>query len=128
MNDDYPQDLEPWQVDIVKNFAKGGPYPVTGKTSYHLAAMQSLMDDLIEKPLTDLICNTGTIFGKRFHTVEPVGGNWPMMEMWASTNFGPSSDVWDSFETGMGGRWYMNDRKFWFRDQADLNWFILKWR
>jgi len=25
-------------------------------------------------------------------------------------------------------RWYMNNRKFWFRDQADQLMFVMKWR
>jgi hypothetical protein len=25
-------------------------------------------------------------------------------------------------------RWYMNDRRFWFRNEADRIMFVLKWR
>jgi hypothetical protein len=127
---DYPE-LKPWQQKVLKKFQGRGAVQVTGRKSgksWDIEAMQQLMDDLIERPIENLICSTGTIFGKRYHTVEPVGGNWREMEAWCITTYGPVSTVWDAFkETNTLGRWYMNDRRFWFLDEKDREWFILRW-
>jgi hypothetical protein len=46
-----------------------------------------------------------------------------MME-WMINTFGPSAvdGVWTP-----GMRWYANGAKFWFRNQKDLDWFVLRW-
>jgi len=133
---DYP-DLQPWQEDVLEKF-RGGMKPgeltimVAGRQlgkSWANQAMQRLMDDLVDRPIEDLICSEGTVFGKRYYTVEPVGGNWIAMEKWCSETFGDPSSVWNTFkESDQLGRWYMNDRKFWFLDEKDRTMFILKWR
>lgn len=123
--------LEPWQEDVLKKFQGRGMIQITGRNSYkdyNLQAMQRLMDDLISKPIEALICSTGTVFGKQYLTVEPIGGNWLEMEAWCTKTFGPSSSVWETFkESDQVGRWYMNDRKFWFLDGKDRDWFVLRW-
>lgn len=128
---DYPE-LQPWQEEVLKKFQGKGTIQITGRQlgkSWANAAMQRLMDDLANRPIEDLICNTGTVFGKRYHTVEPVGGNWIEMELWCTETFGPASNVWDTMKDSSElGRWYMNDRKFWFLDDKDQTMFLLKWR
>jgi len=127
---DYPE-LKPWQEQVLKKFQGKGAIQVTGRQtgkSWNIEAMQRLMDDLVVRPIENLICDTGTVFGKRYHTVEPVGGNWREMEAWCTTTYGPASNVWEAFkESTTLGRWYMNDRKFWFLDEKDREWFILRW-
>lgn len=125
--------LEPWQEEVLNKFQAGSEYKIisagrqTGK-SYNLQAMQRLMDDLIQKPVEDLICSTGTVFGKRYHTVEPVGGNWIEMETWCTETFGSASSVWETFkESDRLGRWYINSRRFWFLNEKDRTMFILRW-
>lgn len=127
---DYP-DLQPWQEEVLKKFQGKGTIQITGRQmgkSWANAAMQRLMDDLANSPLEDLRISTGTVFGAKFHTVEPIGGNWLQMEAWAIETFGNPSKVWDTMDSGQVGRWYMNDRKFWFRNEQDLTMFIMKWR
>lgn len=127
---DYP-DLQPWQEEVLKKFQGKGTIQITGRQmgkSWANAAMQRLMDDLANRPLEDLRISTGTVFGAKFHTVEPIGGNWLQMEAWAIETFGNPSKVWDTMDSGQVGRWYMNDRKFWFRNEQDLTMFIMKWR
>lgn len=132
---DYP-DLQPWQEDILNKFAKGDKEIKimtagrgVGKSLYSQVAMQRLMDDLINRPIEELICSEGTIFGKRYLTAEPIGGNWIEMEKWATETFGPPASVWEAFkESDELGRWYMNDRRFWFLDDKDRTLFLLKWR
>lgn len=127
---DYPE-LKPWQQEVLKKFQGKGTIQVTGRhagKSWDIEAMQRLMDDLVVRPIERLICDTGTVFGKRYYTVEPVGGNWREMEEWCTTTYGPVSNVFDAFkESTTLGRWYMNDRRFWFLDEKDREWFILRW-
>jgi hypothetical protein len=133
---DYPE-LLPWQEDVLTKFQggiKAGEMLVmtagrqTGKSVYN-QAMQRMMDDLVDRPIEELRCSTGTVFGKRYLTVEPVGGNWIAMEKWCSDAFGAASSIWDTMKAdGEPGRWYMNDRKFWFLDEKDRTMFLLKWR
>ena len=64
----------------------------------------------------------GRVFGARYYTVEPVGGNWWEMECWCFDTFGVSEGAFEPSQ-----RWYMNDRKFWFREKKDLEWFVVRW-
>jgi hypothetical protein len=70
--------------------------------------------------------STGTVFGKEYLTVAPMNaeGLWPDMMSWMVETFGPSArdGVWTPDQ-----RWYANNAKFWFRDQKDRDWFVLRW-
>jgi hypothetical protein len=70
--------------------------------------------------------STGTVFGQEYLTVGPINaeGMWPDMMSWMVTTFGPSArdGVWTPDQ-----RWYANSAKFWFRDQKDRDWFVLRW-
>lgn len=128
---DYP-DLEPWQEEVLKKFQGRGMVQITGRQmgkSWANAAMQRLMDDLVDRPVEDIRLSCGTVFGKKYLTAEPIGGNWLAMETWCIETFGPAASVWETFkESDTLGRWYMNDRKFWFLDEKDRTLFLLKWR
>ena len=67
----------------------------------------------------------GTIYGTEYLTVHPNNsGPWNEMMSWMIQQFGPSADngVWTP-----NMRWYANNAKFWFRDQKDRAWFVLRW-
>ena len=70
--------------------------------------------------------STGKVFGKEYLTVAPMNaeGMWPDMMSWMVTTFGPSAKdgVWTPDQ-----RWYANNAKFWFRNQKDRDWFVLRW-
>ena len=92
--------LQPWQLDMIEKFKgkvekfKGrGVLQVTGRGSgkSQLAAYARLWNDIYVKPIEALICDTGTVYGKRYYTVEPVGGAWFEMEDWCHKTFGESS-------------------------------------
>lgn len=108
----------------------------TGKsilnTMFSGQALQRIMDDIMERPVEDLLLSQGTVYGARYHTVEPIGGNWKDMEEWCGQSFGPgSTEIWQhdmSKAPAPELRWYMNNRKFWFRNEKDRDWFILRWR
>jgi hypothetical protein len=71
----------------------------------------------------ELILSEGTVFGEKYHTVEP--SKWMFeLEDWCVRTFGcsPANGVWEPH-----GRWYMNNSKFWFREKKDLEWFIIRW-
>lgn len=64
------------------------------------------------------------IHGARYYTVEPIFANWGELETWAFDTYGKPSSVWD-LELG---RWYLNDRRFWFKEQSDVTAFVLRWQ
>ena len=71
-----------------------------------------------------LMISEGTVYGKRYYTVEPI--KWfHELEEWCIKSLGypPLDGVWQP-----NSRWYMNNRKFWFRDKKDLEWFVLRWQ
>lgn len=78
------------------------------------------------------LIGTGTVYGKRYHTIAPPmwGGNWHSMSAWCTENFGPSTgSIWAEQGTpNPGERWYQNNAKFWFKEETDLTLFLLKWR
>ena len=68
----------------------------------------------------------GKVFGQEYQTVAPMNaeGKWNDMMTWMVTTFGPTS----KYELRPAGqRWYANNAKFWFRDQKDRDWFVLRW-
>lgn len=85
--------------------------------------------------MTELELDEGRVFGARYWTVHPVpswdvnydwGGvdTWNSMMEWMVETFGPSPD--DGVFTP-GARWYANNARFWFRNEADRDWFLLRW-
>jgi hypothetical protein len=102
----------------------------TGKSILSSSAFQRLWQDMRAGPVTDLLLSEGTVYGARYHCVEPVGGNWMDMETWCLDTFGaPGDKIWDLGPAPLPAkRWYMNNRKFWFREEKDRNWFIIKWQ
>jgi hypothetical protein len=68
----------------------------------------------------------GTVFGHEYLTVAPMNaeGQWSDMMEWMVETFGPTAKdgVWTADQ-----RWYVNNAKFWFRDQRDRDWFVLRW-
>ncbi len=67
----------------------------------------------------------GRVSGARYLTVHPTNSdNWNEMMEWMVETFGPTAHdgVWTP-----GMRWYANNAKFWFRNEADQLLFVLKW-
>lgn len=101
----------------------------TGKSTFSAEALKRLMQDIYSRPVEDLMLSEGTVYGSRYYCVEPVGGNWWEMEKWCKATMGRESSIWEDREVPEPNfRWYMNNRKFWFRDEKDRDMFILKWR
>ena len=132
-------DLKPWQEELVKATAGKKPGELVvmmsgrnvGKSILSsMAAYQRMMNDLYNRPVEDLILSEGRIAGSRYHCVEPKGGSWKDMEMWCHEAFGECGEVWpqEDFDWPNNMRWAMNNRKFWFRNEADRTLFIMKWR
>jgi hypothetical protein len=80
----------------------------------------------------ELELNEGLVYGARYYTVHPVikpvwdvnPQEWITMMEWCITTFGPTpkDGVW-----APNSRWYANNAKFWFRNKADQEWFVLRW-
>ena len=132
-------ELLPWQQKIVDKICSGGIKPgemsimsagrQLGKSYWTAQAIDRLMRDLNSQPISDLVLSEGTVYGARYYCVEPVGGSWLEMESWCLDTFGnPGDRIWDSGPAPLPAkRWYMNNRKFWFRTEKDRNWFIMRW-
>jgi hypothetical protein len=129
--------LHPWQQQIFDKITSGGFKPGemlvmsagrgVGKSALTAQTVERLMRDLNSRPIEELVLAERLYSGAHFYTVEPVGGNWRDMEQWCTNTFGSATDAWD-FKMDSVGRWYANNRKFWFRNEADRTMFILKWR
>jgi hypothetical protein len=123
--------LYPWQLDMLDKMTKykgKGLIQITGrqmgKSAFSAQAIERLMRDLNSQPVSDLVLGEGKWHGARYYTVEPIGGNWLDMQSWAQSAYGEPGSVWSNDTL----RWYANDRKFWFRNEADRTMFVLKWR
>lgn len=75
----------------------------------------------------------GTVYGEQYWTVAPhfpahpptwFKPEWDAMLAWCVDTYGPTPEdnVWTP-----GARWYVNNSRFWFRDSADREWFVLRW-
>ena len=102
----------------------------TGKSMLGSHAFQRLWDELHNRPVEDLKLTEGTVYGSRYYCVEPTGGSWRDMELWCSEHLGSAGEhIWGGEKApSPAQRWYMNNRKFWFRDDADRLMFVMKWR
>ena len=101
----------------------------TGKSVMNGAAFLRLWDDIHNRPVERLILSEGTVYGSPYYCVEPVGGSWTEMELWCMQAFGETTgSIYGENVPEPAQRWYMNNRKFWFRDQADQLMFVMKWR
>ena len=105
----------------------------TGKSMLN-QAFGRLYQDILNRPVEELVLDESRFCGSRFYTVEPIGGNWLEMEVWCTKTFGEAAEIWDvksaneEFMWPVFGRWYKNNRKFWFRNERDRTMFILRWR
>ena len=100
-----------------------------GKSQLTNQAFLRLWDDIHNRPVEHLVLSEGTVYGSPYYCVEPVGGSWLEMEKWALRTYGESTDsIYGENVPEPAQRWYMNNRKFWFRDEQDRMMFVLKWR
>jgi len=135
--------MYPWQQQIFDKITSGGIKPEemivmtagrrTGKSQMTQQAIDRLMRDINNRPIEELVLSEGRVYGARYHCVEPIGGNWREMEDWCINTYGSTTgSIWaqevDKTTPLVNERWYANNRKFWFRREADRTMFILKWR
>lgn len=130
--------IEPWQMNVLNKLqgVKKGELSMTmsgrqlGKSQMNSVAFQRLWDELHNRPVEDLKLTEGTVYGSRYYCVEPVGGSWREMETWCIKTFDSTQgSIWgENPPPEPAQRWYMNDRKFWFRDEKDRLMFVMKWR
>ncbi len=129
--------MYPWQIDLLDKMTKykgRGMIQITGrqigKSNFSAQAMQRMMQDLFDRPIEDIKLSEGKVYGARYYTAEPIGGNWLEMEAWCYETFGnDTTPIWGAEKAPEPSqRWYKNNRKFWFRNEADRTMFVLKWR
>lgn len=132
--------IHPWQEKLLVDIKSGGlkPGEMTimmagrGAGKSQVAAFTRLWQDIFESSskVSELILSEGTIYGSRYHTVEPVGGSWHEMEAWCFETFGGTGSLWNETKNLTPEplqRWYMNNRKFWFKEEKDRDWFVIRW-
>jgi len=130
-----------WQKELLEKMTqyKGkGMVQITGrnvgKSAFSAQALKRLWEDIAWSPVQNIVLAEGTVYGSRYYTAEPVGGNWREMEAWCFEMFGESGSIWNTSQPAENqtpipnSRWYMNSRKFWFRNEQDRMIFVLKWR
>lgn len=70
---------------------------------------------------------TGTVYDKIYHVAKPLNAHdkWSGMMSWMIETFGPTAKdgVWTA-----GERWYVNNARFWFREEPDLVLFLIRWQ
>ncbi len=129
--------IQPWQLDLLDKMTKykgRGLIQITGrqlgKSQFSAQALKRMMDDIYSRPIEDIKLSEGKVYGSRYYTAEPIGGNWLEMEAWCYETFGDdSSPIWgESKAPEPAQRWYKNNRKFWFRNEADRTMFVMRWR
>ena len=130
--------IQPWQMSVLNKLQGINSSQLiltmagrrSGKSQLTNQAFMRLWDDIHNRPVEELKLSEGTVYGSRYYCIEPVGGSWAKMELWCIQAFGETTDsIWgekSAPEPAM--RWYTNNRKFWFRDQADQLMFVMKWR
>ena len=126
-----------WQMNMLNKLQgiKPGELSMTmsgravGKSQMSSVAFQRLWDELHRRPVEDLKLTEGTVYGSKYYCVEPVGGIWREMEHWCLEHFGSVGEhIWGEKASEPAQRWYMNNRKFWFRDEQDRLIFVMRWR
>lgn len=117
------EDLHEYQKLINTYFTPGEL-----KTIYAARNVGKSVFSQMNRP-AELIFGEGPIHGARYFTIQPVNCDWPAMERWCYDTFGEPASVWANhdFIWPECGRWYMNNAKFWFRNQKDRDWFVMKW-
>ncbi len=129
--------IHPWQMNLLDKMTKYKgkgliqiTNPKAGMRTFSAQALKRLMDDLYTYPISDIKLSEGTVYGARYYTAEPIGGNWVEMETWCYQAFGNDDyPIWgEKTAPEPAQRWYKNNRKFWFRSEADRTMFVLKWR
>lgn len=129
--------MQPWQekllIDIESFGIKPGEMKIMmsgrGVGKSVVQAYSRLWEDLSKRPIEDIVLAERRVHGARFYTAEPIGGSWLEMETWAMDTYGGPGEFWSrhDFAWPECPRWFMNDRKFWFRNERDRTLFILRW-
>jgi hypothetical protein len=129
--------IQPWQINFLNKMQGIKPGKMSmitagrhsGKSMLSSQAFQRLWEDMGQRPIEELKLSEGRVHGARYYCVEPIGGNWRDMETWCLDAYGDCGSVWDLVKAPEpNARWYMNDRRVWFREEKDRLMFILKWR
>jgi hypothetical protein len=79
------------------------------------------------------IKSTGSVYGIPYKIIQyPEDHSYKNQEflrpinLWCWDTFGQRGEVYDG--PGIPHRWYYQRNVFWFRDERDYEWFILRWQ
>lgn len=122
-------DLYPWQKHMLAGMAKGElKIMAMGRQSGKSTIVKDWAKTLrgfaegFRLELTE-----GTVFGQTYYCVEPQGWiwkdfEWKDMVAWCEETMERQPDT-----ITPNLRWYVNGGQFWFRNQKDRDWFIIRW-
>ena len=129
--------IQPWQTNVLNKLQGIKPSQLiltmagrgSGKSHLTNQAFLRLWDDIHNRPVERLILSEGTVYGSPYYCAEPVGGSRTEMELWCMQAFGETTgSIYGENVPEPAQRWYMNNRNFWFRDDADRLMFVMRWR
>ena len=129
--------IQPWQTNVLNKLQGIKPSQLiltmagrgSGKSHLTNQAFLRLWDDIHNRPVERLILSEGKVYGSPYYCVEPVGGSRTEMELWCMQAFGETTgSIYGENVPEPDQRWYMQNRSFWFRDDADRLMFVMKWR
>ena len=122
-------DLYPWQKHMLAGMAKGElKIMAMGRQSGKSTIVKDWAKTL--RGFTEgfrLELTEGTVFGQTYYCVEPQGWiwkdfEWKDMVAWCEETMERQPDT-----ITPNLRWYVNGGQFWFRNQKDRDWFIIRW-
>ena len=126
-----------WQMNVLNKLQGIKPSQLiltmagrgSGKSHLTNHAFLRLWDDIHNRPVERLILSEGTVYGSPYYCVEPIGGSRTEMELWCMQAFGETTgSIYGENVPEPAQRWYMKNRSFWFRDDADRLMFVMRWR
>ena len=107
-------------------------YDLYEEVSYDFDNVSELyVNGILQKKGPMLELGENLIFDHTYYTVYVNGRNlygdytvWEDMISWAVDTYGPT-EIPGPLTTGK--RWYVNNAMFWFKEEKDREWFVLRW-
>lgn len=107
-------------------------YDLYEEVSYDFCDTSELyINGILQSKKAMLELGKNELFGVTYYTIYVNGRTlygdytvWEDMIGWAVDTFGPSEQAGPST---IGQRWYVNNATFWFKEEQDREWFLLRW-
>lgn len=118
-----------WQKNLCNeimsgDITKGELMVMTAGRQTGKSQLMKLWQQIYFQEMPKLTLREGTVYGEEYYAVDCLGYIWDDLHDWCVESFGPTSKegVWKPH-----CRWYENNGAFWFREQKDRDWFVMRW-